>query len=114
MGSFDTLEIANALPSPLRLVLLSHRRGTEITVPVNEACYAALNPLLQEPGATLWLRSVSRTLRPFFVFWRRTENFALVVRVKHGASRREVRVLCSKESGQALLAVSREEWSDAA
>ena len=114
MGSIDTLEIKRALLSPPSLVLFSHRRDTEIAVPVDESCAAILSELRQEPNASLWLRSVSHTLVPFLVFWRRSKSFLLVVRVKHGASRREIRVPCSNVSGQALLAVSREEWSDAA
>jgi hypothetical protein len=114
MGSVDTLEIQKALPSPPRLVLFSHRRRMEIAVPVDEACVASVAALLQEPDASFWLRSVSHTLVQVFLFWRRSTDFVLIVRVKRGTARREVRIPCTKEPGRALLAVSREEWSDAA
>ncbi len=114
MGSVDTLEIQEALLSPPRLVLFSHRRRMEIAVPVDEACVGSVAAVLQEPGASFWLRSVSHTLVPVFLFWRRSADFVLIVRVKRGPVRREVRIPCAKASGAALLAVSREEWSDAA
>ncbi len=114
MGNIDTLEIKRAMPSPPRLVLHSHRRDAEFVCPVDDNCWTKIHEMLNEPGASFWLRSVSHTLIPYFMFWRRSKNFTLIIRVKHGSSRREVSVPCSKTAGHELLALSRQEWSDTA
>src|SRR3546814_4468400 len=108
MGNSDTLEIKHALQEPPRLVLYSYRRGVEIICPVEDRCSANLAEILQEPSASFWLRYVSHTLVPFFVLWHRSDDFALVVRVKHGSSRRDVSIPCSEASGRRLLALSRD------
>src|SRR3546814_14028820 len=113
MGNSDTLEIKHALQEPPRLVLYSYRRGVEIICPVEDRCSANLAEILQEPSASFWLRYVSHTLVPFFVFWHRSEDFALVVRVKHGSSRREVSIPRSDERrvGKECVSTCRSRWS---
>jgi len=113
MGSIDTLEVKSTLASPPRLALYAHRQGAEFVCPIDQGCFDRLSSILSEDGASFWLRSVSRQLVPF-LFWTRYKNYALVLRVKHGASRREITVPCSQQTGQSLLAFSLKEWSDAA
>src|SRR5687767_9919333 len=114
MGSIDTLEIKAVLETPPSLVLYSHRLNTETTHPIDQPCANKLKITLQEVGATFWLRSVSREHTPFFGFWTRYTNFAVLVRIKHGTSRRDVTVPCSTQAGKVLLAQLNSEWSNAA
>ena len=114
MGNIDTVEIKDALADPPLVILYLHRQGTEVSCPVDERCVSGLVRVLSEDGATFWLRSVSRVLIPFFGFWTRHANYELIVRVKHGSSRKEVTVPCSRKSGKAMLALALKDWSDAA
>ena len=114
MGSIDSLEIKAVLETPPRLILYSHRFNAEKTCPVDSAFAAELRVALPEGDATYWLRSIRSDHVPFFGLWTRYKNYDAILRIKHGASRREITVPCSKQSGESLLALLNSEWSAAA
>jgi len=114
MGSIDTLEVKSVLASPPRLALYAHRQGVELLCPIDQVFLDRISPILSESGASFWLRSVSRQVAPFFGFWTRHKNYALILRIKHGSSRQEVTVPCNKQIGESLLAIAHKEWSYAA
>jgi hypothetical protein len=103
MGSIDTIEIKAALISPPSVNLYSHRLGKDIWCKTDKDFANELSRVLDEIGATFWLRSVSRVHNPFFVFWTRYSDFKALVRIKHGGSRREVVVCCTPDTGKLLL-----------
>ncbi len=113
MGSIDTLEIKAVLVDPPSLMLYSHRFDKEISCQIDLDFATDLTRALEEADATFWLRSVSRVLNPFFVFWTRHSDFKALVRIKHGTSRREVVVSCAPETGKLLLSKLSTEWSTA-